>query len=361
MTYKMKSSQSVDFLSQSSIDLDFIKKEFLRNNEIDTVLRQEVLTNIENVIGSQEIDWIMKNGSKNLVEYIVYRFKFKNFPRKRKLEQFPLHLLLEPSSVCNLRCPMCFQTDSSFHNKDHMGMMDLKLFHSLIDQAVENNCKCLTMASRGEPTLNKDFGKMLKYCKGKFFELKINTNATLLNEQLSYDILHSGVDIVVFSVDSYYKEEYERIRLGGNFEQVMSNIKRFCEIKNSNSDFKKTTARISGVYLGKEQSKEKTFDFWKDIVDVVTFTDAVPRWDTYNNKSMNYNTPCDMLWERMYVWYNGICNPCDFDYKSKLHVGNAKKQSLKDIWSGETYTRYRKMLLNGNRSELNPCNQCNIF
>ncbi len=361
MPYKMKSSQSVDFLSQSSIDLGFIKDELQKVDRIDPGLRKEVLKNIESVVSSQETDWILKNGTTNLVDYVVYRYKFKNFPRARRLEQFPLHLLLEPTSVCNLRCPMCFQSDSSFHTKEYMGMMDSGFFKSLVDQAVENNCKCLTLASRGEPTLNKDFGKMLEYCKDKFFELKVNTHATVLSERLCYEILDSGVNIVVFSVDSYYKEEYEKIRVGGNFEQVLENIKRFCEIKKRNKTLPKTTTRISGVYLGQGQSKREMLDFWKDIVDVVTFTDVVPRWDTYNNESMNYNTPCDMLWERMYVWYDGTCNPCDFDYKSRLKVGDAKKQLLKDIWTGKPYTKYRKMFLDGMREKLYPCNRCNVY
>ncbi len=103
------------------------------------------------------------------------------------------------------------------------------------------------------------------------------------------------------------------------------------------------------------------FEFWDEFVDVVAFNDAVPRWDTYNNAAMDYNVPCDLLWERMYVWHDGTCNPCDFDYKSKLQVGNAKKQLLKDIWTGEPFTKYRNMLLEGNRSKLNPCDRCNMF
>ena len=30
------------------------------------------------------------------------------------ITDFPLYLLIEPTSICNLRCVMCFQTDKSF-------------------------------------------------------------------------------------------------------------------------------------------------------------------------------------------------------------------------------------------------------
>jgi pyruvate-formate lyase-activating enzyme len=361
MTLKMKHSHSVDFLNQEHIDLNFIVDELLNDKNLDSDLCNYIVKNIKKVVGNQEIQWISRNGTEHLVEYIVHRFRFKNYPRLKKLEPIPLHLLIEPTSVCNLRCKMCFQSDRSFQTREYLGMMDFELFKNLVDQAVENNCKSLTLASRGEPTLHREFGKMLEYCKGKFLELKINTNATRLSEELSYVILDAGVDIVVFSIDSYYKEEYEKIRVGGDFRIVFKNIERFHEIKLSKDKYRKTSTRVSGVYLGEEQSKEKFLNFWKEIVDDVTFSDVVTRWDTYNNDLMSFSKPCEYLWERMYVWYDGTCNPCDYDYKSRLKVGDAKKTPLKDVWMGKTYNRYRNMFLQGERGLIDPCNKCNIY
>jgi radical SAM protein with 4Fe4S-binding SPASM domain len=357
----MKHSQSVEFLGQNSIGLDFIIEQLANESDLDSSLRDEISNNIKDIIGDQEIQWILRNGTKHLTDYVVYRYKFKYYPGLKKLEPFPLHLLLEPTSVCNLKCPMCFQSDSSFQSKEYLGMMDFDFFKDLVDQAVENNCKCLTLASRGEPTLHRQFGEMLNYCKNKFLELKINTNATKLSEELSYQILDSGVDIVVFSVDSFYKEEYEKIRVGASFERVFENIKRFCEMKKSKSQYDKTATRIYAVYIGEGQSKKKISNFWGNYVDTVAITDVVPRWDTYNNPPMNYNKPCNLLWERMYVWHDGICNPCDFDYKSKLRVGNAKERSLKEIWLGETFNKYREMLLQNKRQKMCPCDRCNVY
>ena len=46
------------------------------------------------------------------------------------------------------------------------------------------------MAS-GEPLVNLQFEEMIKYTDGKFLNLKINTNASLLNEK-SATMLSSG-------------------------------------------------------------------------------------------------------------------------------------------------------------------------
>ncbi|NQU17505.1 MAG: radical SAM protein [Candidatus Saganbacteria bacterium] len=360
MNYKIRDSQAIGYLNRSEIDLDSIRDKIVSSKTIDENMRNKIISNIETIVGQQEVEWINNNTRDRLVEYIVYRYKFKNYPKMKILEQFPLHLLVEPTSVCNLRCVMCFQNDRSFRNKRYWGFMDLSLFKLLVDQAVENNCKALTLASRGEPTLHRDFGKMLEYCKGKFLELKINTNALTLDEALCYKILDSGVDIVVFSVDSHTKSEYEKIRLGSDFDRVLSNIKMFCRIKKSNDKYRKTSTRVSGIDLNNGQDKEKFYAFWKDIVGIVVLTEFALRWDTYNNEFLSCNMPCNLLWERMYVWFNGICNPCDFDYKSTLSVGDARNSSLKEVWLGEKYNTYRALLLEGKRNTINPCNKCNL-
>ena len=103
---------------------------------------------------------------------------------------------------------------------------------------------------------------MLDYCKGKFFDLKINTNATRLTEKLMHTIIESGVTDLVFSIDSYEKDEYESIRVLGIFEEVVNNIKKFKEINdiypNSNC-----ATRVSGVKINEKQNIEEFTKYWK--------------------------------------------------------------------------------------------------
>ena len=70
--------------------------------------------------------------------------------------------------------------------------MKLETFKLMIDQA-EGNIEFISLASRGEPLLCPDFKEMLSYTRDKFYNLKINTNASLLDEKMSHAILESGV------------------------------------------------------------------------------------------------------------------------------------------------------------------------
>jgi radical SAM protein with 4Fe4S-binding SPASM domain len=200
---------------------------------------------------------------------------------------------------------------------------------------------------------------MLDYCKGKFFEVKMNTNATRLTDKLIHKILQSGVTDIVFSVDSYKKEEYESIRIGGIFEQVFNNIKKFTDIKKNEYPNSKCSTRVSGVKVSESQNSEEFNKFWSKYVDHVVMVTMKHRWDTYHNSTeiMSPN-PCSILWGRMYVWYDGKCNPCDEDYKSELEVGNVNTKSIKEIWHDQQYTLLRKLHQEGNRKSVFPCDRC---
>jgi len=310
---------------------------------------------------AQEAHYIANRPKEIWLEYIIYRFKFKLFPQRKILADFPVYLLIEPTSVCNLRCKMCFQVDKSFTKKEFMGTMDYAFFCKLIDEAVAGGSKALTMASRGEPTLNKDLGRMIKYASGKFLEIKLITNATKLTEKLAREILESDITLLTFSVDAHIKEVYEDIRVKGNFEEVRDNIKRFCEIRKKYYPDSKLITRISGVKVQDNQDPEGFAAFWSQIVDEVGMKPAFERWDTYANKPHpQFNSPCAYIWERLYIWYDGETNICDADYKTVLKPGNVKERSIREIWNGERLTQLRQDHLDGKRHSHIPCDRCGI-
>ena len=231
--------KNVTFLTKRDFDVKLLIKNLKKNSDsITDVKDQQILKEIINLLvkngtsflSPQEIHFLDSNDEENWAKYLIFRYKMKYFPRKQLVYNFPIYLLIEPVSACNLRCIMCFQIDESFtSNNNFMGNMEIDLFKKIIDEAVEGGTKAITLASRGEPTLHPKLGEMLEYCSGKFFELKINTNGTKLNDKLIHQILKSGVTDMVFSIDSYTKKDYESIRVKGVFEMVLNNVKRFKE------------------------------------------------------------------------------------------------------------------------------------
>ncbi len=325
-------------------------------SEIDPLLGRRATRFI---LSEQEYSWLTKNTDNKWSEYLIYRYKFRTTAIKKISTEFPPYVLIEPTSICNLRCVMCFQIDKSFTTREYMGRMPMEIFKKAVDEASENDCKAITLASRGEPTLHPELPQMLKYItESGIIDLKLNTNATRLNDSLSRNILDAKVSELVFSVDAGTRDTYERIRVRGKFDEVVANIERFNEIRRKEFPNSVTTTRISGVKVDDDQDIQQMTKFWSSRVDEVSIKPATPRWDSYNNPKTDAVHACGNLWDRIYVWYDGTLNPCDFDYKSLLSVGNIRDTTIKEAWNGPRYFKLRESHLSGRRECHIPCDRC---
>ena len=348
------------------------------NNYSDVSLKKEIISSFKNInlqnfiqinestksakfnLTFQEISWLKKRSKKIWGKYLIYRYKFKVLPQKYIAGDFPPYVLIEPTSICNLRCIMCFQVDKTFSSeKKYLGYMEIDFLKNLVSQCENNGCDAITLASRGEPTLHKNFGKISDIVKSSsILDFKLNTNATMMTKSKIEEILEANFSEVIFSVDAGTKETYEQIRVKGKFDKVVDNIKLFNQIRSTNFKNVNTITRISGVKVRDDQDINQMKDFWSKIVDEVTIKEASPRWDTYNNEINDIKEPCLNLWNRMYVWFDGTINPCDTDYKSFLKIGNAKDKSLKELWNDPKYVELRRKHFNHQRKKIMPCDRC---
>jgi organic radical activating enzyme len=346
-------------LDQLKSDITIYKEKHKTINHLISLLKSK--EKINDLIGIQEVNYIKRHNKNKWTEYLIYRYEFKYIASKNKETSYPIYVLLEPTSICNLRCKMCFQVDKSFVTREHMGKMSFELYKDIIDEISKNGTKAITFASRGEPLLHPKIGAMLEYASGKFIDIKINTNATKLTEKLSKIILSSGVNEIVFSVDSDNKEQYESIRVRSNWNKVLDNIKNFETIRREMFPDTPIHTRVSGVLVDNDQDVDRISRFWSQYVDSTAFSVVEERWDTYHNDIVNISKPCGYLWERMYVWHDGTCGVCDVDYKSKLSVGKFKPgtgSSIGKIWNSFKYRQLRVDHKLGNRSCYTPCDRC---
>ncbi len=297
-----------------------------------------------------------------LARYLFYRFRYDVFPRTRELDAYPPCVQIEPTSVCNYRCVFCYQTDKRFARKSsgHMGTMALDLFKRVVDD-IEHEVEAVTLASRGEPLLCPDIEAMLKYLSGKFLGLKINTNAWLLDDAKAHALLAADANTVVFSADASTPELYAKMRVGGKLERVLENIRNFQEIRARHYPNSRTITRVSGVKFTEEQDLGEMDAFWSEHVDQVAFVDYNPWENSYNNAPNGCMQACSDLWRRTFVWWDGRVNPCDVDYRSFLAAGDARSESLTEIWRGSKYQELRDAHVGGGRQGVTPCRGCSVL
>jgi MoaA/NifB/PqqE/SkfB family radical SAM enzyme len=60
----------------------------------------------------------------------------------------------------------------------------------------------------------------------------------------------------------------------------------------------------------------------------------------------------------MVVNFNGEVSVCELDWTMTMVAGNARDESMWDIWNGEKYHAYRLMMLEGKRWSQPACKEC---
>jgi organic radical activating enzyme len=294
-----------------------------------------------------------------LIRFFYHRYRYDVFPGLQELDEYPPYLQIEPSSICNYRCVFCYQTDLDFFKKTTpgMGQMTLDLFKEIVDQAFEN-IEFLSLASRGEPLLAKEIEGMLTYAKGKFLNLKVNTNASLLSESKVHALLSGGVKTVVFSADAAEEPLYSQLRVNGKLDKVLKNIEMFQEIRNREYSNLPIITRVSGVKVTEKQDMDSMERVWGGLVDQVAFVNYNPWENIYQAKPNGQTQACSDLFRRMFIWQDGLTNPCDSDYKSTLQVGKFPEMSISELWKQSKYTALREAHSSGNRQLVHPCKGC---
>ncbi len=294
-----------------------------------------------------------------IISFLYHRYRYDVFPKVKQLDSYPPYLQIEPTSICNYRCIFCYQTDNTFSQKNsgHMGTMSFELYKKIVDQ-IEKKIQFVSLASRGEPLICKDIIQMLEYSVGKFLNLKLNTNVSLMTEKHAHAVLSGGVNTIVFSADSAEEPLYSQLRVNGALDTVLRKIEMFQNIRVKHYSDSKLISRVSGVRVNDQQNLEPMQKMWGGLVDQVSFVKYNPWENVYKAQPNTINDPCSDLWRRVFVWYNGVVNPCDCDYKSTLALGNIQEKQITELWQSKEYQKLRSQHLSKKRALTEPCKRC---
>lgn len=295
-------------------------------------------------------------------KYWDYRKKWLDYPKNKFLSEFPLHLDIETTNVCNLKCPMCPRTILlQKHEFSEQGYMTKEDFKNIIDQAVENEIYSIKLNYLGEPMLHKDVVWQVEYAKKVgITDVMMNSNGSLLTKQLGEDLLKAGLDKLFISFDSISPDIYERQRKGTSLGTVVNNLYEFIKLRNEK--YPNTHVRVSMIMYKTDEwlaQFEGLKAMWKNLVDAVGYGFYVERdydyVDIYPKVKGFY---CEQLFQRMFLKYNGNVTVCCVDDQDEYIVGNWKKEKLKDIWNSPSYKNIRKKHLEGNYMDISMCSKC---
>ena len=313
------------------------------------------------------------------------------------MKLIPGILVIEPTSICNLRCTMCESrctTQRDVLKKKDMTMKEFELIWDKIGPYTYD----LLFQGECEPTINKNLSNMVGHINKEAKYISLVTNGTLLNRDLIIELFQNGLNYISFSIDSHIKEQYENIRLGANFDRVLENLKITKEI--IDSKFKNVTLNVHKVIF-KEDTDEYLEDFllyfkktmgadrismnpktWygKSDISLEEFHSRLEKIVKYNSKfivekhadyydyiinsfpfikSIQPYQFCYL--HHNYVAYNGDFYPCMYN-QNPGPFGNLIEDNLDDIINSRKYKSFYNYWINDKfKDGCISCTGCSVF
>lgn len=291
-------------------------------------------------------------GDKALIPLsILTHLKKYNWIKKQILKakislDFPIYLHIEPTSFCNLRCSFC---PSSRRQNLKNGYIQLDLYRKIIDECSEYKKLLLLLLHKdGESLLHPNLSEMIRYAKEKKAAKVIHlaTNGTLMDENKAREIIDSGLDDVLISIDAATRATFLRLKGIDRLEEIEKNVKGFVNLRNKLRR-KTPFVRVKMIAMEENQSELSLFyKKWKGIADRVEITKLCD-WPQLKVNKKNKNNllsryPCTILWYSPAINWDGKVSICCFDADKRRIIGDVTKETLYNIWHSRNLNLIRK-------------------
>lgn len=308
----------------------------------------------------------------------------------------PVCLYLETTNRCNLLCTTCPRT---YEELEPPADMSWELFTSIVDQIPDLE-RCV-LHGVGEPMLVPDLDRMVRYLKERGTYVLFNTNGTVLNEKNGRAMIEAGLDELRVSLDASNARSYQAIRGKDYFNRILKNVRAFRALQEREGH---ANPRVSAWLTGLKETISELPDFVRVAAELgvrevylqrlVFFEEeAIGRarpdqalYEQINADEAGYiaeatriarelgmvfsasgaaaepgmslkraedGTPwsmCRRPWTVMYFTANGRALPCciaPFSQRGyeNYTLGDARTQTLSEIWEGDAYRCFREGLL----------------
>ena len=223
----------------------------------------------------------------------------------------------------------------------------------------------IALFTTGESLLYKNLTVLIIEAKRHGLYCYLTSNGLLLNREKCIGLCKAGLDSIKISVDGSNREEYERIRLGGDFLKLLKNISLLRDIRDKLGSEMRIS--VSAVLLEENKKSIENFkSYFSELADEILISPLsnqggkIDRMDVQSNSThKQIPVPCNQLWDRIVVTYTGEISVCCIDFEAELVYGDLRSSSLEKIWNSESMQSFRRDHLTRNLDIHALCRDCN--
>jgi len=280
------------------------------------------------------------------------------------------HAQISNTDFCNLRCRGCAYHGNdpnygfaALRKKTDRTEMDDAVYHSYIEQLPSG--KDVLFCPSGEMFMSKKAMDYIRIACSRGLHVRILTNGMLLTSKISKELVALGVKAVIFSIDGHKAELVEKIRLGINFQTVISNLKNLIQARDSATS-PMSIGITSGWFEELRPYKDEIVAFWKDFgVDTFSFFEeklglfSDKRLRSIEGTPLNLSLPCFKTLVTAPLLTNGIVAPCSHHMPiSWSKYDTSWMKSIRSNSIDEIHRYYRHMRLDPKSPYRKNCAQC---
>lgn len=295
----------------------------------------------------------------------------------------PTYLQVEVTNRCNLRCIMCPIEDlTRARRKKHLSVEE---FERILNEFpyVES----LHLQGIGEPLTNPYFAELVACARARGIAAGVITNGTLLDLEAGEALICAGLSSMIISLDSADAGNYQAIRKGADFQEVIDNIRGFVALRQHLGSSTPWIGNMMVAMYNNVHELREMVQLANDLgVDALTVkglnTAVVPQLElsapqqqaseaqgllaglvmrpgfqvqlAYLERSLVVR--CRWPWTGAYVTAEGDVTPCcNCPDARQVSFGNLFRRPMREIWNNEAYRTFRRELRDGMPEVCRPC------
>lgn len=300
----------------------------------------------------------------------------------------PTELAIETIFGCNAKCIMCFIDNPTGRKKT---VMSMDLFRFIIDEMepYKEHVEKFDLWALGEPAIDPHLIERITYAREKGFRrMAIASNMERLDPPLATDLLESGIETIIISIDATTAETSEKIRRGLKFDKIMDNTHNLIE-ERDRCDYK--TRFIVRYIIQEDINDHEWIDFrnyWQGVVSQARGDDVYAykehNWGGYEFKTAEgsgkvFNipkkdllgeqysdeverVPCHYAFESLIILADGSLALCPADFlEGQFELGKIPTQTPIEAFNSLAYKKMRSLHLDENKNDLSLCANCTLL
>lgn len=288
----------------------------------------------------------------------------------------PISIKIEPSAACQLACPGCLQSNPEFKAQTRNSMMSQELFEAILDQAGDFLYR-IQFYYNGEPFTNKHLLEMITAATARGIGSQVSTNFSFsFKEEFYREVVESGLEHLVVSMDGTDAETYAQYRVNGRYEVVEHGIREVVKWKQK---LRRRFPTVEWQFIIFEHNKHQ-IEAAKHLAGEIGVDRLCLKYDGYSDpatwdprdrrtdrqtRRIRLNS-CLWLWGGLVIDWDGVVNPCCMGATNFI-IGDLSKTPLRDLWNSDKMKRLRAFVRQSPSERANaaqvshPCYGCRFI